>query len=75
MFRSYSFSIRNDVPIYGVSMSMQTETKEKDRASDFSIIAFRCPHALAEAAERAAAAEGSTRSDIARRALMRDLRK
>ena len=56
-------------------MSMQTETKEKDRASDFSIIAFRCPHALAEAAERAAAAEGSTRSDIARRALMRALRK
>jgi hypothetical protein len=38
------------------------------------IVAFRCPTALAEAAERVAASEGLSRSDIARRALLRDRR-
>jgi hypothetical protein len=37
------------------------------------IVAFRAPKALADAAERAAAREGISRSDVARRALIRDL--
>jgi hypothetical protein len=39
-----------------------------------SVIAFRCERALAAAAERVAAAEGISLSDVARRALLRDLR-
>jgi hypothetical protein len=38
------------------------------------VVAFRAPRALADAAERAAAREGISRSDIARRALMVALR-
>jgi hypothetical protein len=37
------------------------------------IVAFRAPKALVAAAERAAAREGISRSDVARRALIRDL--
>jgi hypothetical protein len=40
-----------------------------------AIIAFRCPQDLVAAAESAAAAEGISKSDVARRALMRDLRR
>jgi len=52
---------------------MSMPEKTEDRASDHPVVAFRCPRALAEAAERVAASEGITRSDVARRALMRDL--
>jgi hypothetical protein len=40
---------------------------------DSLVIAFRAPAELASAAEEAAAREGLSRSDIARRALIRDL--
>ena len=43
-------------------------------AAERSIIAFRADPELIERAERAAAAEGISRSDVVRRALMRDLR-
>jgi hypothetical protein len=38
------------------------------------VVAFRAPAWLAAAAEAQAAAEGITRSDVARRALIRDLK-
>jgi hypothetical protein len=38
------------------------------------ILAFKAPRTLAEAAQRAADAEGITGSDVVRRAVMRDLR-
>jgi hypothetical protein len=44
-----------------------------DEETNSVIVAFRCNPALATAAEAAAAAEGLSRSDIARRALLRDL--
>jgi hypothetical protein len=46
----------------------------EDESESGGVIAFRCPPALVAAAERAAAAEGLTRSDIARRALIYALR-
>ena len=42
--------------------------------TDSVLIAFRAPRPLADAAEAAAALEGLTRSDIARRALIYALR-
>jgi hypothetical protein len=62
-------------------MKERSETEiEMARAEDEAqraglIIAFRAPRTLADAAEAAAAREGLTRSDIARRALMKDLAK
>jgi hypothetical protein len=50
------------------------KTAEQAEERDCIIIAFRARPELAAAAERAAAVEGLTRSDIARRALIRDLR-
>jgi hypothetical protein len=49
--------------------------KMSDRLTetDIAIIAFRAPADLAAAADQAAAAEGISRSDVARRALIRDL--
>jgi hypothetical protein len=41
--------------------------------TDSVLVAFRCPRPLADAAEAAGAVEGLSRSDIARRALIRDL--
>jgi hypothetical protein len=41
--------------------------------TDSVLVAFRCPRPLADAAEAAGAVEGLTRSDVARRALIRDL--
>jgi hypothetical protein len=40
---------------------------------EVSIIAFRAPKDLVAAAKAAAASEGISKSDIARRALLRDL--
>ena len=48
--------------------------EEEQDAQAGVIVAFRCPSALAEAAERVAAREGLSRSDIARRALLQDKR-
>jgi hypothetical protein len=39
------------------------------------IVTYRAPPALAAALDRAAAAEGITRSDVARRAALRDLQR
>ena len=47
-------------------MSPNEETAQTDSV----LIAFRAPRPLADAAEAAAALEGLTRSDIARRALI-----
>jgi hypothetical protein len=40
---------------------------------DDIVVTFKCSRVLAEAAEAIAAMEGVSRSDVARRALMRDL--
>jgi hypothetical protein len=50
-------------------------TKTPDEQSDERglVVAFRAPAWLAAAAEAQATAEGITRSDVARRALIRDL--
>jgi hypothetical protein len=48
------------------NMSPNEETAQTDSV----LIAFRAPRPLADAAEAAAALEGLTRSDIARRALI-----
>jgi hypothetical protein len=50
--------------------------KDRDREDETGtvIMAFRCPKYLFGAIESAAAAEGISRSDIARRACIRDLR-
>jgi hypothetical protein len=53
---------------------MAKTAEEQAEERDCIVIAFRAPPELAAAAETAAAAEGITRSDIARRALIRDLR-
>ena len=48
----------------------------KDRMDevDSVIVAFRCSRDLVSAIENAAAAEGISKSDVARRAVLRDLR-
>jgi hypothetical protein len=48
------------------NMSVNEEAAQTDSV----LVAFRCPRPLADAAEAAAALEGLTRSDIARRALI-----
>jgi hypothetical protein len=52
------------------NMSVSEEAVQTDSV----LIAFRAPRPLADAAEAAAALEGLTRSDIARRALIYALR-
>jgi hypothetical protein len=51
-------------------MSMHEEAAVQ---TDSVLIAFRAPRPLADAAEAAGAVEGLSRSDVARRALIRDL--
>lgn len=48
--------------------------EEESVQADSVLVAFRCPRPLADAAEAAAAREGLTRSDVARRALIMALR-
>jgi hypothetical protein len=57
-------------------MSISDNEANMDEAvqTDSVLIAFRAPRPLADAAEAAAALEGLTRSDIARRALIYALR-
>jgi hypothetical protein len=48
----------------------------KDRTDevDSAIVAFKCPKDLVGAIEQQAAVEGISKSDLARRAVLRDLR-
>ena len=46
---------------------------EDEHCTQHAVIAFRASAALLANAEKAAAAEGISRSDVARRALIRDL--
>ena len=55
-------------------MTQNANTDEDSLPREGGIIAFRAPLELVEAADIAAAAEGISRSDVARRALLRDLR-
>jgi hypothetical protein len=59
--------------ILGMSISdneANMSPNEETAQTDSVLIAFRAPRPLADAAEAAAALEGLTRSDIARRALI-----
>ena len=53
-------------------LSKRSEEDSLDREG--GVIAFRAPAALLQAADTAAAAEGISRSDVARRALLVALR-
>jgi hypothetical protein len=52
---------------------MTTKTTDEIAQEHGGIVAFRATAELIERAEAQAAAEGITRSDVARRALLRDL--
>jgi hypothetical protein len=56
------------------SRSLTFLDMERRNTDDSVVVAFRAPRALADAAEAAAAREGLTRSAVARRALLNDLR-
>jgi hypothetical protein len=63
----YTMSVIRYTRLRGEPM---TNNEEAAAQTDSVLVAFRCPRALADAAGRAAALEGLTRSDIARRALL-----
>jgi metal-responsive CopG/Arc/MetJ family transcriptional regulator len=50
-------------------------TKEENQVRRVGLVSFQASHDLISAIDEAAAKEGVSRSDIARRALMRDLQR
>jgi predicted DNA binding CopG/RHH family protein len=59
-----------DVSDYGQDEQAMARTVDE---AEVGVIAFRAPAELLERVDATAAAEGISRSDVARRALMRDL--